>query len=136
MSNPMHGEGSSAADEPTGRPVESMSYTEASAELDAIVHFFEQRDVDVDQLVGKLVRATAIVEELDKRLRKTRLQVEQLVPRLAAVLADDDRTAAAAAGTPGQPVERPPSAGLDVSGQPARRDVEEPGDAPSGSALF
>ncbi len=67
-------------------PVEQMSYTEASAELDAIVGFFEGRDVDVDQLVGRLVRATAIIEELDKRLRRTRVQVEQLVPRLTAVL--------------------------------------------------
>jgi exonuclease VII small subunit len=70
------------------RPVEEMSYTEASSELDAIVGFFEGRDVDVDQLVGRLVRATAIIEELDKRLRRTRMQVEQLVPRLAAVLDD------------------------------------------------
>ena len=71
------------ADEP---PVEEMSYTEASAELDRIVGFFEGREVDVDQLVGRLVRATAIIEELDKRLRQTRMQVEQLVPRLTAVL--------------------------------------------------
>lgn len=68
------------------RPVDEMSYTEASAELDAIVAFFEGRDVDVDQLVGRLVRATAIIEELDKRLRRTQMQVEQLVPRLSAVL--------------------------------------------------
>ena len=67
-------------------PVEEMSYTEASAELDRIVGFFEGREVDVDQLVGRLVRATAIIEELDRRLRQTRMQVEQLVPRLTAVL--------------------------------------------------
>ncbi len=76
------------------RPVEEMSYTEASAELDEIVSFFEGREVDVDQLVGRLVRATAIIEELDKRLRRTQMQVEQLVPRLTAVLeeaADGER---------------------------------------------
>ena len=73
----------------TERPVEEMTYTEASAELDGIVGFFEGREVDVDQLVGRLVRATAIIEELDKRLRKTRVQVEQLVPRLTAVLAEE-----------------------------------------------
>jgi len=75
--------------------VEEMSYTDASDELDAIVRFFEDRDVDVDQLVGRLVRATAIIEELDKRLRRTRVQVEQLVPKLTKVLSatgqlDDD----------------------------------------------
>jgi exonuclease VII small subunit len=89
-----------------GRPVEEMSYTEASAELDAIVAFFEGRDVDVDQLVGRLVRATAIIEELDKRLRRTQMQVEQLVPRLTAVLeeAGDDEPPPAGA---------PPGAQLD-----------------------
>lgn len=80
-------------------PVGEMTYTEASAELDDIVRFFEQRDVDVDQLVSRLVRATAIIEELDARLRRTRLQVEQLVPRLAAVVADDREAGTGA--TPG-----------------------------------
>lgn len=89
----------------TGPPVEELSYTEASRELDDIVHFFEQRDVDVDQLVGRLVRATALVEELDNRLRQTRMQVEQLVPRLAAVLSD-----APQAGAPRAGVSQPPQA--------------------------
>ena len=66
-------------------PVEQLSYTEASRELDAIVDFFEQREVDVDVLVTRLERATAIVDELDKRLRQTRAQVEELVPRLEAL---------------------------------------------------
>lgn len=65
-------------------PVSELSYTEASGELDRIVAFFEQRDVDVDLLVDRLERATAIVDELDRRLRRTRVQVEQLVPRLEA----------------------------------------------------
>jgi exodeoxyribonuclease VII small subunit len=66
-------------------PVESLSYTEASRELDAIVEFFEQREVDVDVLVSRLERATALIDELDKRLRQTRVQVEDLVPRLDAL---------------------------------------------------
>jgi exodeoxyribonuclease VII small subunit len=65
-------------------PVTELTYTEASRELDAIVQFFEQREVDVDQLVVQLERATAIVDELDRRVRKTRAQVEELVPRLEA----------------------------------------------------
>jgi exonuclease VII small subunit len=66
-------------------PVSELTYTEASRELDAIVGFFEQREVDVDQLVVRLERASAIVDELDRRVRKTRAQVEELVPRLEAV---------------------------------------------------
>ena len=48
-----------------GTPVGDLSYTEASRELDAIVEFFEQREVDVDQLVVRLERATAIVDDKD-----------------------------------------------------------------------
>jgi exonuclease VII small subunit len=33
-------------------------------------------------LVARLERATALIDELDKRLRQTRAQVEELVPRL------------------------------------------------------
>ena len=76
----------SQPDEPV--PVERLSYTEASRELDAIVSFFDQREVDVDVLVARLERATALIDELDKRLRQTRAQVEELVPRLDALAAD------------------------------------------------
>ncbi|HXQ44449.1 MAG TPA: hypothetical protein VN816_07400 [Acidimicrobiales bacterium] len=74
-------------------PVTELTYTEASRELDAIVGFFEQREVDVDQLVVRLERATAIVDELDRRVRKTRAQVEELVPRLEAVNRGHDAAA-------------------------------------------
>jgi exodeoxyribonuclease VII small subunit len=66
-------------------PVEQLSFTDASRELDAIVNFFEQREVDVDVLVGRLERATALIDELDRRLRRTQAQVEELVPRLDAL---------------------------------------------------
>ncbi len=70
-------------------PVGEMSYTEASRELDAIVDFFEQREVDVDVLVARLERATVLIDELDRRLRQTRAQVEELVPRLDALAAEE-----------------------------------------------
>jgi exodeoxyribonuclease VII small subunit len=63
-------------------PVGELSYTDASRELDSIVEFFEQREVDVDVLVARLERATELIDELDRRLRHTRAQVEDLVPRL------------------------------------------------------
>jgi exodeoxyribonuclease VII small subunit len=69
-------------------PVDKLSYTEASRELDAIVDFFDQREVDVDVLVSRLERATALIDELDRRLRQTRSQVEELVPRLDALAAE------------------------------------------------
>jgi len=84
------------------RPVAEMSYTEASAELDEIMAFFEGSEVDVDALVGRLERATVIIEELDRRLRQTRMQVERLVPRLTAVVED------AAFGEPGPETDEEP----------------------------
>ena len=47
--------------------------------------YFEEVDVDVDELVVKLERATALVDELDTRLKATKLQVDELAPRLADV---------------------------------------------------
>jgi len=67
------------------RPVDGLSYTDASRELESIVEFFEQREVDVDVLVARLERATALIDELDRRLRHTKTQVEDLVPRLEAL---------------------------------------------------
>jgi exodeoxyribonuclease VII small subunit len=66
-------------------PVSELSYTDASHELDSIVEFFEQREVDVDVLVSRLERATELIDELDRRLRHTRAQVEELVPRLGSL---------------------------------------------------
>ncbi len=75
-----------APDQPA--PVEQLSYTEASRELDAIVDFFELRVVDVEVLVARVERATALIDELDRRLRQTRAQVEELVPRLETLAAE------------------------------------------------
>jgi exodeoxyribonuclease VII small subunit len=79
-------------------PVDQLSYTEASRELDAIVDFFEQREVDVDVLVTRLERASALIDELDKRLRHTRAQVEELVPRLESLAADTGSSGSSSGG--------------------------------------
>ena len=68
-----------------GTEVSGLSYSDAGAELDAIIKEFETGVVDVDRLVEQLERATDIVDELDRRLRRTRMRVEELVPRLEAV---------------------------------------------------
>ncbi len=63
-------------------PVSELTYAQASAELDAIVAFFEGREVDVDQLVERLERAEQLFSELDRRLRQVKTQVDELAPRL------------------------------------------------------
>ena len=70
-------------DDATG--VGELSYSDAGAELDAIIEEFETGVIDVDRLVEQLQRATDIVDELDRRLRRTRIRVEELVPRLEAI---------------------------------------------------
>jgi exodeoxyribonuclease VII small subunit len=76
-----------AANDPeaTADDVAELSYSDAGAELDAIIEEFETGVVDVDHLVDQLERATEIVDELDRRLRRTRMRVEELVPRLESI---------------------------------------------------
>jgi exodeoxyribonuclease VII small subunit len=77
------------SDDGGGDPVGDLSYSDAGAELDAIIAEFETGVVDVDRLVDQLERATEIVDELDRRLRRTRMRVEELVPRLEAIGQDE-----------------------------------------------
>jgi exodeoxyribonuclease VII small subunit len=80
------GRGKDGTDEPeAGSEMAGLSYSEAGAQLDAIIEEFETGVVDVDRLVEQLERATDIVDELDRRLRRTRMRVEELVPRLESV---------------------------------------------------
>ena len=66
-------------------PPAELSYAQAVAELDAIIAELDQGQVDVDRLAERFQRATELVEELDRRIRATRRQVESLAPRLDAV---------------------------------------------------
>jgi exodeoxyribonuclease VII small subunit len=84
--NGASGSGTAGAPEPAGATeVGQLSYSNAGAELDAIIEEFETGVIDVDRLVDQLERATEIVDELDRRLRRTRMRVEELVPRLEAI---------------------------------------------------
>jgi len=80
----------SKGDDGDAVPVGDLTYSDAGAELDGIVAEFETGVVDVDRRVDQLERATQIVDELDRRLRRTRMRVEELVPRLEAIGQDDD----------------------------------------------
>ncbi len=67
-----------------------LSYAEATAQLDAIIAEFDQGQVDVDRLAERFQRATELVEELDRRIRVNRRQVESLSPRLDAIARGDE----------------------------------------------
>jgi len=66
-------------------PVGELGYAAAAAELDAIVRELDEGLVDVDVLEVRFRRAIEIVEELDRRIRGARENVDALMPRLAAV---------------------------------------------------
>ncbi len=63
---------------------EKLTYREASAELDGIVAALDRPDVDLDELVPMLKRALGIVDELNRRIRTAKMQVDVLVPQLQA----------------------------------------------------
>jgi exodeoxyribonuclease VII small subunit len=67
----------------------TISWNEASRELDAIVNSFDSGDVSVDELFEKLTRATELIELLDARLLATKAQVEELSPRLSRLSPDE-----------------------------------------------
>ncbi|MGD0895323.1 MAG: hypothetical protein ABSA08_04860 [Acidimicrobiales bacterium] len=66
-------------------PVGELGYAAAAAELDAIVRELDEGLVDVDVLEVRFRRAIEIVEELDRRIRGARENVDALMPRLAAI---------------------------------------------------
>ncbi len=62
--------------------VSKLTYREATDELNEILSYMEQSDVDIDELVPKLERATAIIAEIDKRIKASKVRVEEIVPKL------------------------------------------------------
>ena len=47
-------------------------------------------DLDLDQVVAQLTRATELATELDRRIKATTLRVEELAPALLAIAADPE----------------------------------------------
>ncbi len=72
--------------------VDKLTYREAIDELNAILSYMEQSDVDIDELVPKLERATAIIAEIDKRIKTSKARVEEIVPRLNNLAAGESPT--------------------------------------------
>ncbi|MHB1986893.1 MAG: hypothetical protein ACYCSF_02735 [Acidimicrobiales bacterium] len=70
---------------PEPRAVADLGYSEAAAELDAIVAELDRGVVDIDLLEDRLCRAVEIVEELDRRIRGARERVDAILPRLERV---------------------------------------------------
>ncbi len=111
----------------------TLTYADASAELDAIIEEFEAGVVDVDRLVARLERAAAIVDELDRRLRRTRMQVEELVPRLEAIGRGDIADSSGDADVVGDRVPEAPSRGAVAEERSTGDNAPDDGIGPAGS---
>ncbi len=64
--------------------VETLTYVEASAELDVILAALERDDVDVDLLAAQVRRAGELVRYCRDRLAASRLEVDRVVADLDA----------------------------------------------------
>ena len=65
--------------EPKVKPVESLSFEEALAELETIVRQLEAGDVELEKSIAIYERGAALKAHCDSRLKSAELKVEQIV---------------------------------------------------------
>ncbi len=63
-------------------PVNKLSFSEAVAEVEAIVARLENEQTDVDELSEEVKRAVALITTCRSRLEKTDAEVRDLVAKL------------------------------------------------------
>ena len=63
-------------------PDEEIAYTDAVAELEAIVAGLDDADVDVDVLATRVARAAELIALCRARIASARLEVERIVADL------------------------------------------------------
>lgn len=59
-----------------------LSYKKAVSELEAIVKEIEREDVDVDNLIEKVKRATFLINYCKEKLRDTEAEVKKVLSSL------------------------------------------------------
>ncbi len=69
---------------------ESISYSEAVAELDAILAEIEGEDVDVDRLAVRVTRAADLIKVCRQRIHDTQMEVEEIVAGIEVTPPDED----------------------------------------------
>ena len=67
--------------EPT--PVEEMPYSDALAELEAILDRLERGDPDVDRIAADVARAADLVRHCRSRIETARVSVEDVVASMS-----------------------------------------------------
>ena len=59
-----------------------ISYSEAMAEIEAILEKIENEELDVDQLAEKVKRVSTLLKTCKDKLTKTNEQVEQILKEM------------------------------------------------------
>lgn len=67
----------------TERDPEPPSFTEAIAELEAILQRVDSDATDIDRLADELQRATELLELCRGKIRKAEVEVNQIVQKLS-----------------------------------------------------
>ena len=57
----------------------NVSYTDAVAELQAILDELEHDDIDVDRLAERVARAATLIESCRARIESARVEVDRIV---------------------------------------------------------
>lgn len=65
------------------QPTQDLSYPDAVSELEGILQELNQGVVNLDVLSDRFARAIDLIEELDRRIQKSKADVEQLAERLS-----------------------------------------------------
>jgi len=60
----------------------TFDYVKKRAELDALLAWFEQDDIAIDEAIAKYNKADVIVKELEQYLGDTQAKIEQLTKRV------------------------------------------------------
>lgn len=63
-------------------PVNKLSFSDAMAEVEAIVSKLENEETDLDELSAAVKRAVELIGSCRQRLERTDLEVRELVSRL------------------------------------------------------
>lgn len=71
-------------------PVDQLGYTEALAELEAILERLEHDEPDVDRVADDVARATELIVHCRSRITAARLKVDEVVAGLDGAATPDD----------------------------------------------
>ncbi len=76
------------------RPVEDLSFKEASVELEQIVRALERGDLELEDALGRYARGVELLKSLRERLSSAEQKVQVLMDATAEDVAVADTTAA------------------------------------------